>query len=87
VFELTAHEIRLLELMCCGLSHSEMEATLGVGEETVHADVARIRTKMAVDSRTKACVKALRAWIDSLTESDSGAKAIEHTLDDLLTGV
>jgi DNA-binding NarL/FixJ family response regulator len=62
-YGLTAHEIRLLELMCSGLSDNEIAGVIDQSSAEVTADINVIRTKLAVESRTEACVKAMRTGI------------------------
>jgi two-component system, NarL family, response regulator len=60
---LTNREIEITELLSKGMRNKEMASELGISEETVHAHVKNIFTKLNVNDRTAALAMALRRGI------------------------
>ena len=56
---LSRRELEVLRLIARGLPNREIAATLGLSEKTVKNHISRIFTKLDVDSRTQATVRAL----------------------------
>jgi two-component system, NarL family, response regulator len=60
---LTAREVEITELIAKGMRNKEIAAALGIAEETVHAHVKNIFSKLHVNDRTAALAMALRRGI------------------------
>ena len=57
---LTPREVQITELIGEGMRNKEIASALGIAEETVHAHVKRIFTKLRVNDRTAALATAIR---------------------------
>lgn len=63
--ELQAREIEVLKKAAKGLRNKEIAKDLGISERTVQAHLSNIFSKLGVDSRTEAVLKALKnGWLD-----------------------
>jgi DNA-binding NarL/FixJ family response regulator len=60
---LTAREIEITQSIAKGMRNKEIAAALGIAEETVHAHVKNIFSKLHVNDRTAALAIALRRGI------------------------
>jgi two-component system, NarL family, response regulator len=60
---LTSREVEITELIAKGMRNKEIAAALGIAEETVHAHVKNIFSKLHVNDRTAALAMALRRGI------------------------
>ena len=65
---LTARELDILRLVAQGKSNKEIAGQLVIAEETVHAHVSNILSKLHLASRTQAALYALREGIASLDD-------------------
>jgi DNA-binding NarL/FixJ family response regulator len=65
---LTAREVEILRLIAQGRSNKEIAGQLAIAEETVHAHVSNILSKLHLASRTQAALYALREGIASLED-------------------
>jgi NarL family two-component system response regulator LiaR len=65
---LTPRELDVLRLVAQGRSNKEIAAQLVIAEETVHAHVSNILSKLHLASRTQAALYALRERIASLDD-------------------
>jgi NarL family two-component system response regulator LiaR len=65
---LTARELGILRLIAQGRSNKEIAGQLTIAEETVHAHVSNILSKLHLASRTQAALYALREGIASLDD-------------------
>lgn len=61
--DLSTRELEVLELLCAACSNAEIAARLSLAESTVKAHVGSVMSKLGVDSRLKAVVKALRTGL------------------------
>jgi PAS domain S-box-containing protein len=59
-FSLDSREIFAVLLMCEGFADKEIASLLGTSVWTVNKEVSRILRKMNANSRTEACIKAIR---------------------------
>ena len=62
-FGLTAHELRVLDLIADGYGDKEIAKRLGLSVFTVNKHVRTIYQKMGVETRTHAAIKAIREGI------------------------
>jgi DNA-binding NarL/FixJ family response regulator len=60
---LTRREVQVIELIAKGMRNREIAATLGISEETVHAHVSHILTKLKASDRSAALSIALKRGI------------------------
>jgi NarL family two-component system response regulator LiaR len=65
---LTARELEVLRLIAQGQSNKEIAIKLVVSEETVHAHVSNILSKLHLASRTQAALYALKEGIASIED-------------------
>ena len=63
--DLQARELEVLKKAAKGLRNKEIAKDLGISERTVQAHLSNIFSKLGVDSRTEAVLKALKnGWLD-----------------------
>ena len=63
--DLQTREIEVLKKAAKGLRNKEIAKDLGISERTVQAHLSNIFSKLGVDSRTEAVLKALKnGWLD-----------------------
>jgi NarL family two-component system response regulator LiaR len=65
---LTARELDILRLIAQGQSNKEIAGNLVIAEETVHAHVSNILSKLHLASRTQAALYALKEGIASVED-------------------
>jgi NarL family two-component system response regulator LiaR len=65
---LTARELDILRLIAQGQSNKEIAVKLVIADETVHAHVSNILSKLHLASRTQAALYALKAGIASVND-------------------
>jgi NarL family two-component system response regulator LiaR len=65
---LTARELEILRLIAQGQSNKEIAGKLVIAEETVHAHVSNILSKLHLASRTQAALYALKEGIASVDD-------------------
>ena len=61
--ELTPREIEIIELLAGGSSNKQIAAALGISDDTVHAHLRNIFSKLEVSDRTSAVTTAVRRGI------------------------
>jgi DNA-binding NarL/FixJ family response regulator len=61
---LTPQQLRVLHMLCAGLSNKQIGVRLGVTEATVKAHMRAIMEKFGADNRTQVVVSAQRLGID-----------------------
>ena len=61
--DLTERELEVLKVLSCGMSNKEIGDALFISAETVKSHVSAIISKMGVQDRTQAVIKAIRAGI------------------------
>jgi DNA-binding NarL/FixJ family response regulator len=63
---LTPQQLRVLHMLCAGLSNKQIGVHLGVTEATVKAHMRAIMEKFSADNRTQVVVSAQRLGLDQL---------------------
>ena len=77
--DLYPRELEVLKLTAKGLRNKEIARELTISERTVQAHLSNIFSKLEVDSRTEAVLKALKAgWLDYQTSVR--AASTEHSV-------
>jgi PAS domain S-box-containing protein len=62
-YDLTANEIRIVQLLAEGFSDRDLSAITGISEWAIAREIALVLQKMGVRSRTEACVRAMRSGL------------------------
>jgi PAS domain S-box-containing protein len=62
-YDLTANEIRIVQLLAEGFSDRDLSAITGVSDWAIAHEIALVLQKMRVTSRTEACVRAMRSGL------------------------
>ena len=60
-YNLSAEDIRLLQLMTEGFSEKDIAGILGSRDLEIEAEIAMVLQKMGAYSRTEACIRAIKA--------------------------
>jgi DNA-binding NarL/FixJ family response regulator len=63
---LTPQQLRVIHMLCAGLSNKQIGGRLGVTEATVKAHMRAIMEKFGADNRTQVVVSAQRLGIDQV---------------------
>jgi PAS domain S-box-containing protein len=61
IYDLSAADIRLIQLLAEGFTDLDLSNILGLSEWAVTREIAIVLQKMRVSSRTEACIRAIKA--------------------------
>jgi DNA-binding NarL/FixJ family response regulator len=75
---LTARERELVELLARGLDNHQIAAHMDLSEKTVRNHVSSVFTKLGVESRSQAIVRAREAGFGTTVPARPGEKAAPH---------